>query len=408
MEFLKDYPDEKNLHQESESVDLTPLKVNAHFHTPYSFSAFRDIPQIIEMANNENVDVLGINDFYTTNGYLDFYEQTTNAQLFPLFNIEFMALFGDFKEQNIRVNDPNNPGRTYFCGKGLDFPVSLSKEQANIMNSVITESINQVREMTDKLNKHLAEIQAPFSCPYEEIKSQLAKEIVRERHIAKYLRLKIDEYFTDTKSKSSFLEKLYKGKQTGVNTDDFVQLENELRSNLLKSGGVAFVEENPKAFLPLDRVIDIILNAGGIPCYPVLLDNKNGLFTDFEGDYQKMYDELTSRNIWCIELIPGRNDFNILKEFVAFFHQKDFIILFGTEHNTPKLEPLTVSCRGNKLLDSELMEISYQGACVVAAHQYLRSKNKNGYMNSQGEARHNEIQYFRQLGNAVIKKHVKR
>ena len=57
---------------------------------------------------------------------------------------------------------------------------------------------------------------------------------------------------------------------------DIPALDNEIRGNLLKSGGKAFVEEDENAFMSLDEVIEIILAAGGIPCYPVLLDDKNG------------------------------------------------------------------------------------------------------------------------------------
>ena len=37
--------------------------------------------------------------------------------------------------------------------------------------------------------------------------------------------------------------------------------------------------------------------------------------------------------------------FNILKNFVEFFHNKGFIITFGTEHNTPEMIPLTVTSK---------------------------------------------------------------
>ena len=54
----------------SSGTDKT-LSVNAHLHTPYSFSAFRDIPQALDMAVAEDVRVMGVNDFYTTDGYAE-------------------------------------------------------------------------------------------------------------------------------------------------------------------------------------------------------------------------------------------------------------------------------------------------------------------------------------------------
>jgi len=50
------------------------LKVNAHLHTPFSFSAFRDIDEALDRAVAEEVKVLGINDFYTAEGYQEWAE----------------------------------------------------------------------------------------------------------------------------------------------------------------------------------------------------------------------------------------------------------------------------------------------------------------------------------------------
>ena len=37
--------------------------VNAHLHTPYSFSAFVDVVDALDRAATEGVRVVGINDF---------------------------------------------------------------------------------------------------------------------------------------------------------------------------------------------------------------------------------------------------------------------------------------------------------------------------------------------------------
>ena len=68
------------------------VDVNAHLHTPYSFSAFTDVKQALDMAAQEGVKVVGINDFYSTDGYLEWREECGLRRLFPLFNIEFISL----------------------------------------------------------------------------------------------------------------------------------------------------------------------------------------------------------------------------------------------------------------------------------------------------------------------------
>ncbi len=42
--------------------------------------------------------------------------------MFPLLNMELIGISKEDQEKGIRVNDPNNPGRTYISGKGLAFP----------------------------------------------------------------------------------------------------------------------------------------------------------------------------------------------------------------------------------------------------------------------------------------------
>ena len=71
-------------------VDLKVFDLNGHIHTPYSFSAFKSIPQIFEMANSENIKAVGINDFIVTDGYQSFHDEAVKAGVFPL----FMNLWG--------------------------------------------------------------------------------------------------------------------------------------------------------------------------------------------------------------------------------------------------------------------------------------------------------------------------
>lgn len=405
--ILKTFPDPDELTDWYHKTGSAKIhKVNGHFHTPFSFSAFENLGQIFEMAREENVKVLGINDFYTTDGYADFCRLALENHIFPLFNIEFVCLLKEEQQNGIRVNDPGNPGRTYFSGKGLIYPFQLEKKYLNQLDSVIKESTSQVSAMIGKTNEFLESIGSVIRLSLSEIQEKYAQHLVRERHIAKALRINIYETYRQGNQRKTFLKKLYSGKDSMANDTDIAALENEIRSNLLKKGGPAFVEENEQAFLSIDHVIEIILNAGGIPCYPVLLDNKNEEFTDYEKEKERLLYQLKSKNVYCIELIPGRNDFKILKEFVIYFRKNGFIITFGTEHNTPDMIPLTVSCRNGIPLDGELNRISYEGACIIAAHQYLHARGEIGYIDLSGIPRIDEKEYFINLGKAVIEKFI--
>ncbi|WP_321287522.1 PHP domain-containing protein [uncultured Sunxiuqinia sp.] len=405
--IFRQYPEERKLLSEVLEVNENILPVNGHFHTPYSFSAFSEIIQVFEMAEEEGVKVLGINDFYTTDGYVEFNRQAKKFNIFPLFNIEFMALQKDLQAEGVRVNDPNNPGRTYFSGKGLKYPVEMNAEMLERLLSVQDESNRQTAEMIGKLNDWLKELGEDISFSFETMRAKYAKNLLRERHIAKALREAIADKYTSEEQQKAVWQKIFSGKEPKSAMDDFAGLENEIRGNLLKSGGKAFVPEDDKAFLSLEQVIDLIIHAGGIPCYPVLLDNPKGEFTDFEGDYEKLYQSLVTKNVYSLELIPGRNKPEILEQFVNFFNDKGFVITFGTEHNTPKLDPITILGGDGKELSPAMKKIGYEGACVVAAHQYLVASDKEGFLDATGSAKLTERDEFIALGHAVISHFVK-
>jgi hypothetical protein len=378
------------------------LVVNCHVHSPYSFSAFDSTEDIFVKAREEGVNILGINDFNGTDGFDEFLRLAKNFKIFPLFNIEFIGLMEDEQKQNILVNDPNNPGRTYFCGKGLRYPFSLSRKNKALLLRIRSESQRQVMQMIKNLQSWLFEIKAPFRINYQEIKDKLAKEMVRERHIAKMLRIKINEYFPEEKEKKRFLRVLYSGCDTHADLQNPASLEEELRGNLLKSGGVAFVAENPDAFLPVHEIISIIRDAGGIPCYPVLLDDKKGNFTGFEADFHRLEGKLRALGVGMVELIPQRNAFHEVKRFVKVFQEAGFIITFGTEHNTPQMTPLTLACRDHHPLDDELLQMTVQGCCLIAAHQYLGSRGEPGLADREAYQESRKKSEYIELGHAVI------
>lgn len=401
--FLAGYPPVETLIKEMQGNSFPEYREsNGHIHTPYSFSAFSNLDKVFEMAKNENIAVLGINDFFVTDGYDAFSTGCIRNNIFPLFNIEFIGLLKEEQEKGIRINDPNNPGRIYFSGKGLDYPFHTGWLQKRQLKKVIRESQVQIKAMIDKLNQMMKAQDQSLELSYETIKTRYAYDLVRERHVAKALRVKVSEIFSNPDDQLNFLESLYGGRKSKTGLVNPSALENEIRSNLLKSGGTAFIEEDENSFPELKKIIKIITKAGGIACYPVLLDDPSGKFTEFEADPEKLYNSLKKLGIESIELIPGRNDFSILKNFVQFFHEKNFIITFGTEHNTPEMIPLTVTTRGSVPLDASLKKIAWEGACMTAAHQYLRADGRQGYVLPDGSHSAKQKRELVKLGQLVI------
>ena len=320
--------------------------VNAHIHTPYSFSAFRSVDEALDHAAAEDVKVVGINDFYSMDGYGAWKEGCARRGLYPLFGIEFISLNAADQAAGLRVNDPNNPGRTYISGKGLAYPVILSGKPLRQLEEVKAESNAQVEAMCGKLNQWLKAEGKDIQLDFSEIREKLTMGSIRERHLAKALRLAL---YPDAENPA--------------------KLENELRSKLLKAGGAAFVPEDPKAFLPTETVQEIIQAAGGIPTYPFLADDAKGNFTDFEGDLMQAADTLKKRGFRSVEFITTRNTTAVLEQYAGYLEDEGFIVSFGSEHNTPAMEPVKLHTRDAAELSDKLKAINWRGACAIAAHQ---------------------------------------
>ena len=258
--------------------------------------------------------------------------------------------------------------------------------------------------MCGKLNDVLHSYDAGFELDFKEIERTLTKGSIRERHLAKALRLAAYEHLkNEPKAIAAFFEKIFGGKPLKSDVADHAAVENEIRGNLLKAGGAAFVPEDPKAFLPMETVRKIILAAGGIPTYPFLADDAKGGFTDFEQDVVKTAETLRERGIFSVEFITTRNSVEVLEKYAGYLHDNGFVVTFGSEHNTPAMEPIELFARGGVPLTERLKYINYCGACVVAAHQDIVASGMQGYVDSRGKADIDKRDEYIKHGDSVIK-----
>ncbi len=382
--------------------------VNAHLHTPYSFSAFDKLTDALDLALDERVQVVGINDFYTTEGYAEWDREARKRNIYPLFNIELISLQKEAQENNIRINDPNNPGRIYISGKGLRCPSNLPEPYKSQLTGVCNELNTQVKEMCEKLNASISTFNAGFSLDFNSISCFMTKGLIRERHLAKAFRMMAYMHLNNEPGKiKHFLEKVFNGKPLHADIFDYAGVETEIRNNLLKAGGIAFVPEEPKAFLPLENIHKLIIAGGGIPTFPFLADNANGSFTEFENDIVKAAEDLKQKHIFSAEFVTTRNSIEALEKYAGYLYENGFIVTFGTEHNTPKMEPLTPFARNNTPLSERLKQISYNSACVIAAHQERIRKDIPGYIDNEGIADINSRDTFIKEGDELIKNIIK-
>ena len=228
---------------------------------------------------------------------------------------------------------------------------------------------------------------------------------LQERHIGRAFQ---EVLFDRIKSeqRGEFLSKLFGEDWTG-SSDEAVGIQGEIRSQFLKAGKEAYVVES---FVDFEQAYELILELGGIPCYPVLADGA-AVVCEYERPVEKLIEALKENKIYMTELIPGRNQGKTLSHYVRAIRDAGIAVVSGTEHNTPELGPMEPSCAGQKTVPQEIKEIFVEGAYVVAAHQFLRIHGEQGYVDERGnpggsyETAEERIRAFARLGAAVVQKY---
>jgi hypothetical protein len=383
--------------------------VNSHIHTPHSFSCFDSVRHAAELAAHDGVQVLGISDFNTVEGYAEFGEACAAQHIYPMYGIEFIAFSREDKAQNLRWNDPKNPGIIYFCGKGLDNPVSFDADSRNTLAGLWKGTQDYIWQVIDKLNTVLAAKSISVTLSYNDIRSTYAKNTVRERHVTKALFHAVAQKWPSADGQTATYRTIFGDTAFSGAVSDSVYMQNEIRNRLLKAGKAAYVEENIEGFLNLHDVMKLILSGGGIPCYPVLVDDSIGL-NEHESDPATLSSALRAQGIHAVEFIPLRNTLDHLKRYVSHFAQEGFLVHFGTEHNTPELYSTVPAARKGAPLDESMRRLNYRSACVVAAHQRRRRAGQTGFVNARGEVlvAKKDMEEFVALGDRKIREATRR
>jgi hypothetical protein len=356
---------------------------NSHVHVPPNFSAFTTPQSVVEAATAEDVRALGLSNFFDQRVYADVAGRARAAGIVPLFGLEFITVVPELADQGIRVNDPANPGRMYFCGKGID-PDRRTDQMAALAARIRSGNDERAAAMVDQVARHLAAVGFDSGLTAAAIAQRVAERAdvplewvsLQERHIAQGIQEALSTVAPDRRA--AVLEAAY-GRPSDVDPDDAVALQGEIRARLLKSGTVGFVPEVP---LAQADAYSFVLAAGGIPTYPILADGADPV-CPYEADPFRLADQLQRLGVWAAELIPIRNHSLVVDEYVKTLTDAGLIVMAGTEHNTLDRIPLEPACVDGPT--SELARAAfYEAACVVAAHADLVRQGGPGYVSEDG------------------------
>jgi hypothetical protein len=392
------------------------LKVNSHIHLPPNFSAFQTVAQAIELSAAQGIRVLGVSNYYDYDVYGDFVEGARKAGIFPLFGLEIICLIDELVKQGVKINDPGNPGKMYVCGKGITRFAPFSAEANRLLGIIRHNDSKRMREVISKLAEVLAQRGLPIQLTEADVIDMVAKRhgcprqriCLQERHVCQAFQEAIFAKVPAAKR----IEKLNRAfgltAAPKFGPEEAVKIQNEIRAQLLKAGKPAYVAET---FVNFEQAYRLILELGGIPAYPTLADGASPI-CPFEQPVETLIADLKARGFECAEFIPIRNQPEVLSQYVRAMRAAGLVVTAGTEHNTLDLLPIEPACLKGAPVPAEVKEIFWEGACVVAAHQFLSLHGECGFVDAQGKPNPNypdattRIAAFRSLGEAVIQQYL--
>ncbi len=348
---------------------------NGHIHTSESFSVFRSPSEAVWQAAREGLAVLGINDHYTVAGHEEFRRACEVAGIAAGFSLEAVAMDREAAEAGLKLNDPDNPGRIYLCGKGVTrVPSESSPEMQNLarMRSALER---RNREITGKVGKLFQDRLGVIGPTWENVVALTPRGNATERHVAYAVLLRLRELATKQGKPLAEIMAVCAGTAPPAGGDD-ATLQIFLRAKLLKAGAPCYVPEDADAFVSVADLRRIFLAFGSIPTYPVL---GNPVLSG-EQNIESLLDRLEGMGFYAVEVIPTRNTRERLREIVFAAERRWWPVFNGTEHNTPETRPLLDPFA----LDPEFEPWFRQSTALLLGHQRLVAQGEPGFVDLEG------------------------
>ena len=175
----------------------------------------------------------------------------------------------------------------------------------------------------------------------------------------------------------------------------------------MKAGKPAFVEES---FLSFAEARRLVLELGGIPSYPVLADGASPI-CEFESDPDKLIERASAarRSRSRVDSGPqqAKRRRRIRDEDASGGARRHR----GHRAQHARLDPLRSELQEMARCRRSIREVFWEGACVVAAHQFLSLHGECGYVDADGRpnpgypSADERIRSMAKIGAAVIQRY---
>ena len=215
---------------------------NCHIHTNESFSVFRSPSEAVWQGTQEGIALLGINDHYTTAGHDEFRRACAIAGIVAAFSMEAVAMDRAAEAERLLLNDPDNPGRVYLCGKGITRIPAERSFAAQALAKMRAALERRNRAMTAKACELFRERLNAEAPSWDDVLARTPRGNATERHLSRALLLRLRALAAQRHVPVEELIESATGAKAPAGADEAAR-ENFLRAKLLKAGMPCYVPE---------------------------------------------------------------------------------------------------------------------------------------------------------------------
>ena len=303
----------------------------------------------MNLAAEQGMAALGIGNYYDYEVYGDFAQCARQKNIFPLFGTEIICMDDALRDAGIKINDPGNPGKFYFCGKGITRFDEMTPQATRLIDVIRRNDSTRMAQMVEQMERIFAERGLRTDIDENAVVEMIVRRhgsdrntvYLQERHVSQAFQ---EALFAKVRPEER-IERLNRilGAETKANAPRRLRHDAERHPLASDEGGQAGVRRRDVCQLrrraPLDpgtRRRSVLPNAG------------RRRIADLPSSKQspdKLIAEIKGRNIHAVEWITIRNKIDVLREYARKMREAGLAITAGTEHNTLDLIPFDPFCK---------------------------------------------------------------
>lgn len=378
---------------------------NMHCHTFFSFNAYGHSPTSLAwLARQRGYKLMGIVDFDVLDGVDEFLDACYLTGVRGSTGIETRIYLPEFAAHE--MNSPGEPGVLYHMGIGFTTS-QVTPEAAALIAQLREQSAQRNLGLIGRVNAYLSPVTVDYAA---DVLPLTPNGNATERHIVvAYIRAAERTYPAEAERVRFWADRLQMdASKTATLMADSPAFQNQIRSRLMKKGGVGYVQPGHDTFPPLEKLHSMILACQALPCAAWLDGTTSG-----EERMDELLDLLVGHGAVALNIVPDRN-WNIadpdtkrikvqkLYEVVRLAQAMDLPLNVGTEMNS----------YGQKLVDdfdapelAPVRQAFVDGAYFIYGHTILQRALGMGYQSEWAASflptRRQRNEFYTQIGKHI-------